>query len=322
MPITKYGFKMRFLLFACNTLALLFLTSCAPKPHPPISSQHEFAPLEIKGARAFEDVRRFVELGLRDAGTPGAAQAAAHISRRLEELGLKPETDVFEDTTPDGLRTFRNVTASVHSKSDRWVLLLAHYDTKRGMPEGFEGANDSGSGVGLLLEFARALAASPNPSPVNIMLGFIDGEECMETYGPNDGLHGSKRLARELRKKADAGGMKISAVIVLDMIGDRDLTVTLPRNASQHLLAAVLDAAAAENARHCFKLYSGNILDDHVPFFEAGFSAVTLIDFEYGSRPGRNDFWHTAEDTMDKLAPESLETVGRVVWRMIWSLAP
>ncbi len=311
---------MRLLFFICNALALLFLAACAPKSNQPASGQHEFLPLEIKGARAFEEVRRFVELGQRDAGTPGAAQAAAYLSRRLEEYGLKPEIDVFEDATPDGLRTFRNVTASVQSESDLWVLLLAHYDTKRGMPEGFEGANDSGSGVGLLLEYARVLTASPNPSPVNIMLGFLDGEECMEAYGPNDGLHGSKRLARELRKKADADGMKVSAVIVLDMIGDRDLSVTLPRNAGRHLLAAALDAAEAEGARHCFKLHSGNILDDHVPFLEAGFPAVTLIDFEFGSRPGRNDFWHTAEDTLDKLAPESLETVGRVVWRMIWSL--
>ena len=107
------------------------------------------------------------------------------------------------------------------------------------------------------------------------------------------------------------------AVIVLDMVGDRDLSVTLPRNSDPHLLSLAFDAARAENARQYFALARTGILDDHVPFQRLGIPAIDIIDFEFGTQPGANDLWHTAGDTLDTIAPESLQTVGRVVLRMV-----
>ena len=80
-------------------------------------------------------------------------------------------------------------------------------------------------------------------------------------------------------------------------------------------------AARAEGVRDRFGLHGGSVLDDHVPFLEAGVPAIDLIDFEYGSAPGRNDFWHTTQDTLDKLSADSLQTVGRVVLRMVGAIA-
>ncbi len=273
--------------------------------------------LNISGERALEETRRFLEVGRRDAGTVGAELAAAFIVKRLSELGLKPEIDEFNEQTIDGNPTFRNVTATIPGKGPGAVLLLSHYDTKPGMPAGFEGANDSGSSTGLLLEMARAIMALNDPPAINIMFGFLDGEECRRAYGPSDGLHGSRRMAGKICAEQPDFAANIRAVIVLDMVGDKDLTITLPRNSTPFLLAAVFEAAQAENARNRFRLYSGNILDDHAPFLNAGLPAVNIIDFEYGSAPGRNDYWHSGHDTFDKLAPESLECVGRVVWRVI-----
>ena len=167
---------------------------------------------------------------------------------------------------------------------------------------------------GLLLELARVLQMA-GPLPVNIGIAFFDGEECRQNYAAHDGLHGSVHAARALRlnRRAD----QVRAVIILDMIGDKDLKVTVPRNSTPDLAVRVFRAAEAEKVRDKFALMAGSLLDDHYPFLEAGMPAVDLIDFEYGSAPGRNDYWHTSQDTLDKLSAESLGIVGRVVIRML-----
>ncbi len=151
--------------------------------------------------------------------------------------------------------------------------------------------------------------------PVNIVIAFFDGEECRHSYTARDGLHGSRHAARALclNRRAD----QIRAVIILDMIGDKDLTVTIPRNSTSDLVAHVFRAAEAEKVRAKFSLMSGALLDDHQPFLDAGMPAVDLIDFEYGSAPDRNDYWHTPQDTLASLSAESLGTVGRVVIRVL-----
>jgi Zn-dependent M28 family amino/carboxypeptidase len=82
-------------------------------------------------------------------------------------------------------------------------------------------------------------------------------------------------------------------------------------------LQAVLRAAHAEGAREHFTLYPHQIGDDHVPFLEAGMPAVDIIDFHYGTKPGRNDLWHTPADTMEQISAESLGIVGRVTMRVV-----
>jgi len=268
----------------------------------------------VDGGQALEEVTRFVGLGARPSGSEGAARAAQHLHRRLERLHLQPVTDEFTALTPQGDLVFRNVVGVLEGTGPQTIVLASHYDTKAGLGEHFVGANDSGSSTGLLLELARVLAQHRR-LPVTLLFAFLDGEECLKQYGPNDGLHGSRHMARTLVRNQRA--RNVVAVIVLDMIGDRDLTVTIPRNGSRHLMSMVLDAAHEEGVRLKFSLARGTILDDHVPFLEAGMPAVDLIDFEFGSSRGRNDYWHTTEDTLDKLSADSLQIVGRVVVRVI-----
>lgn len=293
----------------------LLLTGCqrpAGEPSP------RFDPAAIDGRRARAEVAAFVALGPRDSGTPGAQKAAEWIAARVGETGLETRINEFQEQTPHGPMTFRNVIATRAGDRRDLIIVGAHYDTKSGIPD-FQGANDSGSGVGLLIEIARALAAAPAGGP-EIRLAFFDGEECRDHYGPGDGLHGSRRMALELARSDRAGDVK--AVLVLDMIGDRHLTVTLPRNGAPPLFTAVFDAARAEGVRNSFRFYEGPILDDHEPFRVAGFPVVDLIDFEYGSAPGRNDYWHTPQDSLDKLSAESLAIVGRVTIRVLNTFQP
>ncbi len=297
------------------------LLGCGPAGGDPATGEAAGTPPglpRVDGDRALEEVEALVALGLRDSGTPGARRAAEHLRDRLRAVGVEADLQTFEDPTPKGPVTFRNVIGRIPGGGEGLVLLGSHYDTKVGMPEGFEGANDSGSSSGLLVELGRILQAA-EPLPFETWLVFFDGEECMESYGPRDGLHGSRHLAADLVESGRAGD--VEAMILMDMVGDRDLNITLPRNGSPRLTSMAFAAAHDEGVRHLFGLSRYTILDDHVPFLEAGMPAVNLIDFEYGSEPGKNDYWHTADDTLDKLSPRSLKAVGDVTLRMLERLA-
>ncbi len=280
---------------------------------------HPVSPEAFDGARALAETAAFVTNHIpRVAGTEGARQAAAYLQGRLESLGWRAETDEFLDVAPGGSNIFRNVIGVLSGERPGLIILGAHYDTKGGIADDFEGANDSGSGVGALLELARALAVSSWSGP-EIWMAFFDGEEAAARYSETDGLHGSRRLARRLKESGESSG--VAAVFILDMIGDRDLTVKIPRNTSPNLAHLVFQAARDEGVRDRFGLMDGTLLDDHEPFLRCGIPALALIDFEYGSRPGLNDYWHTPADRMDKLSAESLLTVGRVMIGVLNRLA-
>lgn len=297
------------------------MAGCAPAPETPAAAGTTGgaaqAAVATSGERALEEVRAFLDVGPRDAGTPGAERAATYLAERLRALGVEAEIQEFREPSPRGPETvFRNVLGRIPGRTDRIVLLGSHYDTKAGIPD-FVGANDSGSSTGLLLELARAFAAAA-PHETEIRFAFFDGEESQVEYGPTDGFHGSRHLARTLA--ADGRLSNVVAMIVLDMVGDRDLTLTIPRNCSPGLVAAAFAAARAEGGRKHFQLYPFNIGDDHVAFFERGVPTLNLIDFAFGSAPGRNDYWHTPADTLDKLSADSLDLVGRVVARLVAEL--
>lgn len=289
---------------------LMFNTACRPQPAD-VDAPRFPPPDPAFGNRALRQVADFVALGPRDAGTPGARRAAEWLLARLQADGLEARIDSFTDDTPDGPARFHNVLAFLPGlKPGPGVLLGSHFDTKSGLGPDFQGANDSGSSTGLLLELAHRYARLETPLPYGLTFAFFDGEECRIAYGPNDGLHGSRQLAAQM---AANPAERPKAVMVLDMIGDRDLFVTLPPNSSRALSHHVLDAALATGHRSAFGLAAYPILDDHQPFLDQGIPAVLLIDFAYGSAPGRNDYWHTTEDTLDKLSAHSLQIVAEVL---------
>ncbi|MDD5679073.1 MAG: M28 family peptidase [Kiritimatiellae bacterium] len=305
--------------FILGTLAAGLLAGCRPVAAPKGPEFKLVAPGSLNADHALAEARALVAISPRDAGTPGARRAAGHLLGRLQAAGVQASLDAFTDEIPGGKTTFWNVMGVIPAAGSRadkapWIFLGSHFDTKSDLGGGFEGANDSASSSGLLLELARVLQTA-GPLSVNIGIAFFDGEECRHSYTARDGLHGSRHASRALYLNRRAN--QVHAVIILDMIGDRDLKVTIPRNSTSALVTKAFRAAEAEKVRHKFSLMDGALLDDHQPFLEAGIPAVDLIDFEYGSMPGRNDYWHTPQDNLDKLSAESLGIVGRVVLRMV-----
>ncbi|MCF7853515.1 MAG: Zn-dependent exopeptidase M28, partial [Candidatus Pacebacteria bacterium] len=169
----------------------------------------------------------------------------------------------------------------------------------------------------LLLAIMHAVANRVNPRDTTLVYDFFDGEECVDTYGPRDGLHGSRHYAETIRREDLV--RHYLAVIVLDMIGDRDLSVTIPMDTPCPLATALFQIAEEHRVREAFGYFPrGSILDDHRPFQELGIPSIDIIDFQFG--PG-NSYWHTGEDTMDKLSAASLEIVGNVALELVWRIA-
>ena len=273
------------------------------RPPPPILWQ------QYSGERAYQHVEKLVGYGPRPSGSEALGRTATYIKAQLEDYGLTTEEQVFIAPTPLGPKQFRNIVAKTRAQPggpNRVIIIGSHYDTKFFTNITFVGANDGGSSSGALLEIARITAEQPS-----LWFVFFDGEEAIRQFSDEDGLWGSKFFVEDLKGKNQVGQVK--AMVLLDMIGDKNLDVTV--NGS--LIPQAFDASRAAGFRDYFAYGGNGILDDHVPFMRAGIPAVDLIDFDFGSKPGLNDYWHTDKDTLDRISPRSLEITGQTVLRLI-----
>jgi Zn-dependent M28 family amino/carboxypeptidase len=217
--------------------------------------------------------------------------------------------DPFTAETPEGPVEMENIIAKFPGKSGRAIAITGHYDTKR--LSDFVGANDGGSSTGFLLELAAALDRQPRAD--DIYLVFFDGEEAVREWSDADSVYGSRHLAR---KWSDDGVLRrLKALINVDMIGDKNLRLVWDTNSSASLRILVWNAADSLGYGRYFPRDGGPIEDDHVPFVNMGVRALDLIDFE-----SQRTFWHTPEDTMDKLGERSFQVVGNVVIKAISEL--
>ncbi len=255
---------------------------------------------EFDGAAAFRHVERLVAIGPRPAGSPEGARARAYIEAELRAAGVETRVMAFDAVTPHGRLPMANVIGVLPGKRSDVILLGGHYDTKWFPDIRFVGANDGGSGTGLLLQLARELTKAPRE--FTYWITFFDGEEARAAWTSADSLYGSRHLAAELART----GRLPRAVIVVDMIGDRDLGIRKEGYSSSWLTEIVWDTARRLGHGRHFLNDVAPVEDDHAPFLRAGVPAALLIDFDYPP-------WHTAEDTLDKVSARSLAIVGEVV---------
>jgi glutaminyl-peptide cyclotransferase len=272
------------------------------------------------GDRAFNHVKAQVDFGPRPAGSPANEKTREYIVRELKSYGLKTTLDEFAEDTPRGKIKFKNVVAELPGENPNAVIIGSHYDTKPFNEFTFVGANDGGSSTGALLEIARVMAAENQNAGAKrkftYWFVFFDGEEAFchewdECLKGNDHTYGSRHMVERLKKEKQLD--RVKTMILLDMIGDRDLTIPREEGSSQWLVEAIWGTAgqighAKEFPERPFSVGD----DDHMPFLRAGVPAVDIIDFEYGSSANDTGYWHTKEDTLDKISPRSLKIVGDV----------
>ena len=268
---------------------------------------------EFSGEKALAHVARLVDFGPRPPGSEAIEKSRVYITDELKTHGWTVTRQTFTDTTPRGPMTFVNLIATFGGAAGAKTpsfLLCSHYDTKVFETETFVGANDGGSSNGILLEMARVLAMRPALA-AKIQLVFFDGEEAYVEFTETDGLYGSRHFARELRQAGTAH--QFHGGILFDMVGDRDLRITLPPDSPAEMTLGIFAAAKALGVRDHFTYAAGGILDDHTPLNAIGIPVIDLIDFDYPP-------WHTPADTLDKLSAESLGIVGRVAARYVSEL--
>lgn len=254
-----------------------------------------------------------VDHGPRPAGSAAIAKTRDYIVRELKSYGLKVTLDEFTPTTPIGKVGMKNVIAELPGKAPEVIILASHYDTKPFKNFSFVGANDGGSSTGALLEIARVLSTQ-GARPWTYQFVFFDGEEAFceewsECLDGKDNTYGSRHFVEQLRSARRVESVK--AMILLDMIGDKDLTIPREQTSSGWLVDIIWGTAAENGHMKEFPSRTFSIGDDdHMPFLRAGISAVDIIDFEYGQGREDNRYWHTAEDTLDKISARSLKVVG------------
>jgi glutaminyl-peptide cyclotransferase len=283
-------------------LLILLLGSCrrSESPGAPKGKLWE----EFSGEKALAHVQYLVDLGPRPPGSDAIEKSRAYIDNQLKVSGWQVERQPFTDETPRGKIAFVNLIARFSAKPrvSPAFLLCSHYDTKFFQTIRFVGANDGGSSTGVLLELARVLARHPVLA-AKIELVFFDGEEAYERFSQTDGLYGSRYFAKELT--ANKAVRQFRGGILFDMVGDRSLNIILPLDSPRQMAHDLFAAAEAVKVRDHFSYFDSAITDDHTPLNAIGIPTIDMIDFDFA-------WWHTADDTIDKLSAESLQLVGSV----------
>ncbi|MEP7271331.1 MAG: M28 family metallopeptidase [Acidobacteriota bacterium] len=303
---------------AVSALACMDQPAASPQAAPasPRAASTEAKTTPFDGEKAFAHARAQVDFGPRPAGSAAIEKTREYLVRELKSYGLKVTVDEFSPTTPLGKLRMKNVIAELPGDSRGVVIISSHYDTKPFKEFSFVGANDGGSSTGALLEIARVLAAG-GPRRWTYQFVFFDGEEAFckewsECLDGNDNTYGSRHYVERL--KAEKRVDQIKTMILLDMIGDKDLTIPRQETSTGWLVDIIWGVAA--ELGHIKEFPSRTFAigdDDHLPFLRAGIAAVDIIDFEYGQGREDHSYWHTAEDTLDKISSRSLKIVGDTV---------
>jgi hypothetical protein len=273
---------------------------------------------KFDGQHAFTYLQQQVTFGPRIPGTPAHEQEGDWLQRELRTRADTVVVQAFDHRLARGGATLhlRNFLARFKPDAAERILLLAHWDTrphsdqspdsaKRRLP--VPGANDGASGVAILLGVADALKA--RAPAVGVDLLFVDGEDFGDFADSNDVLIGSRWFAAH----QPAGYPPLFAVL-LDMVGDKDLQIYVEGN-SQTVAPEVVDRVWRTADRLGYGQYflptgRHTLIDDHVSLQNGGIHAIDVVDFDY-------PYWHTPDDTIDKVSGASLQIVGDVAVALV-----
>jgi glutaminyl-peptide cyclotransferase len=278
-----------------------FMSSVAAAP--PQMADEDTPPPEktggFDGKRALAHVAKQVGFGPHPSGSQANAQAQDYILSELASYGCTADIDAFNAQTPAGPVAMKNILVKVPGDKPGIILLGTHYDTKK--MDNFVGADDGGSSTAVILELARLLCAQHGP--YQVWIAFFDGEEAVQQWSDTDSRYGSRQMSAKLAMSGDLA--KVNAFLLADIVGSRTLRFKRESNSTKALTDLVWTTAARLGYSGVFVRDETAIEDDHLSFLKRGVPCVDVIDLEI-------PYWHTPQDTLDKISSKSLAVVGHV----------
>jgi glutaminyl-peptide cyclotransferase len=327
----KFAPRKRFGAAACASALFLILCGCKTKadsaqptpkdapfmsavttaPPPTVQNPADEAPAPDKtggfdGKRAYAQVAKQVSFGPRPAGSPALAQLQDYLLAELKSYGCTTEVDAFSSETPAGRIAMKNILVKIPGEKPGVILLGTHYDTKR--LENFVGADDAGSSTGVMLELARNLC--PQHGRYNVWIAFFDGEEAVRPeWQDPDNCYGSREMAARFSNSGDL--TKIKAFLLADIVGTRTPHFKRETYSTKALVDLVWSVAKKLGYGNIFVDDSSAVEDDHQSFLKRHVPSVDVIDLDNGPT-GDVYYWHTSQDSLDKISPKTLAIVGHV----------
>jgi hypothetical protein len=331
----NFASKNPFCMAICASAILLFLAGCKTKADNPqaaakdapfmsavtaappaaasqaASHPNDEAPPPDKtggfdGKRAFGHVAKQVSFGPRPAGSTALAQTQDYLLAELKSYGCSADVDAFSSDTPAGRIPMKNILVKIPGENPGVILLGTHYDTKR--LENFVGADDAGSSTGVMLELARDLCSQHGRYAV--WIAFFDGEEAVRPeWQDPDNCYGSREMAARFANSGDL--TKIKAFLLADIVGTRTPHFKRESYSTKALVDLVWGVAKKLDYASIFVDDSSTVEDDHQSFLKRHVPSVDVIDLDNG--PGGDVYyWHTPQDSLDKISPKTLAIVGHV----------
>src|SRR6266436_4233693 len=316
-------------IFRIATMACLVfvaLTGCKASGHdspsatqPPLTSTAASAPPQaadeapppeksggFDGKRAFAHVAKQVSFGPRPSGSQAIVQLQDHLQSELKGYGCTVGTDAFTADTPVGRLPMKNILIKIPGEKPGVILLATHYDTL--LKENFVGADDGGSSTAVMLELARLLC--PQHGKYAVWIAFFDGEEAVNSeWKDPDNRYGSRQMAAKLATSGDLP--KIKAFLLADIVGGRNLHFKREADSTKWLKDLVWKTADRLGYQNIFLDVEFPVADDHLSFLSRNVPSVDVIDLDNGP-DGDVYYWHTPQDTLDKISAKSLAIVGHV----------
>ncbi len=262
------------------------------------------------GKLAYNHVAKLVSFGPRPSGSQAITQAQDYITSQLSSFGCTVDSDSFSSDTPAGRLAMKNIVAKIPGERDGIILLSTHYDTKR--LDNFVGADDGGSSTGLMLEMAHKMCEQrPRYS---IWIAFFDGEEAVRLQWQDpDNRYGSRQMAAKMAASGDL--KKVRAMILTDLVGGKNLQLEREQYSTAALTDLIWGTAKRLGYGSIFVQQAMPVDDDHLSFLQRGVPSADIIDLVNSA-----GYWHTPQDTMDKVGAKSLGIVGHVVLESVREL--
>jgi glutaminyl-peptide cyclotransferase len=268
-----------------------------PEDAPPLEKTGGF-----DGKRAFAHVAKQVSFGPHPSGSAAIVQVQEYLLAELKGYGCTVETDAFNANTPAGRLLMKNILVKIPGEKPAVILLGTHYDTKK--LDNFVGADDGGSSTGVMLELARLLCNQRGRYAV--WIAFFDGEEAVKNWSDTDSCYGSHEMAAKFAIGSDL--KKIRAFLLADLVGSKGLRFRRESASTRWLTDLVWAVAARLGYANVFLNEESPIDDDHQSFLKRGVPAADVIRCCEQEIP----YWHTPQDTLDKISAKSLAITGHV----------